>query len=278
MRDLHIDFVREDNRLNAVPDDRHLDHFRPMSNRISTGPTLRLAYHQVLPADATYLYQATCRQLDSHLRYITSEIERGSEPQITFDDGHASCFIHALPLLQQHARRAIFFVVTSWTGTKRGYMRPTELRELCGLDHEVQSHSLSHAMLTQCSDEELRAELLDSKQQLEDILGREVDAISIPYGRWNLRIMQAIGEAGYRRVYTSDHQYEVDYRGGIKIFGRIMITRTTSVAHLQRWSQPSPMDIVLAKVQRVSKHAARFALGETFYHRLWCWLARFEQD
>jgi peptidoglycan/xylan/chitin deacetylase (PgdA/CDA1 family) len=265
-------------RLNAVPDDSHLVHFRPMSNGSSTRPVLRLAYHQVLPADATYLYQATCRQLDSHLRYIASEIERGSAPQITFDDGHESCFIHALPLLQQHARRAIFFVVTSWTGTKRGYMRPAELRELCGLDHEVQSHSLSHAMLTQCSDEELRAELFDSKQKLEDILGREVDAISIPYGRWNLRIMKAIGHAGYRRVYTSDRTYQVGYRGGIKVFGRIMVTRTTSVGHLQRWSQPSRMDMALAKLERIGKRSVRFAVGESFYHWLWCRLAHFEQD
>jgi peptidoglycan/xylan/chitin deacetylase (PgdA/CDA1 family) len=71
--------------------------------------------------------------------------------------------------------------------------------ELRGLD--VGSHGVSHAHLTRLSDDELRRELVDSKQRIEDELGRACVDFAYPYGEHDDRVRAAVRAAGYERAY-----------------------------------------------------------------------------
>lgn len=73
-------------------------------------------------------------------------------------------------------------------------------------DVEVGSHGVTHAHLTRLSDEELRRELVDSKQEIEDELGRACPHFAYPYGEHDERVRSAVRAAGYERAYglTSD--------------------------------------------------------------------------
>jgi peptidoglycan/xylan/chitin deacetylase (PgdA/CDA1 family) len=71
-----------------------------------------------------------------------------------------------------------------------------ELREL-----DVGSHGVTHAHLTRLSDTELRRELVDSKQQIEDELGCACPDFAYPYGEHDERVRAAVRAAGYERAY-----------------------------------------------------------------------------
>src|SRR5262245_50975256 len=105
--------------------------------------TLVLTYHRVTAEPSSYLYSVTRDRLDAHLA-VVGELRdgggaTGASPQVTFDDGHRSNYVHGLDLLQKHAVRATFFVTAGWIGAREGFMSWPELREFVSLGHEVQA-------------------------------------------------------------------------------------------------------------------------------------------
>jgi peptidoglycan/xylan/chitin deacetylase (PgdA/CDA1 family) len=66
------------------------------------------------------------------------------------------------------------------------------------------SHSLTHARLTRCNAEQLRAEVMDSKKMIEDQIGRSVNHFCYPYGDFDQRIQQMVQEAGYHTACTTE--------------------------------------------------------------------------
>jgi peptidoglycan/xylan/chitin deacetylase (PgdA/CDA1 family) len=68
----------------------------------------------------------------------------------------------------------------------------------------IGSHGIDHRDLAALSSEDLRRELLVSRVRLSAICARSVDAIGIPFGSYNSRVLRAIAEAGYTEAYTSD--------------------------------------------------------------------------
>jgi peptidoglycan/xylan/chitin deacetylase (PgdA/CDA1 family) len=77
-----------------------------------------------------------------------------------------------------------------------------ELRALAEGGVEIQSHGVSHAHLTRLSDVDLRAELVDSKTEIEDELRRPCDELAYPYGEHDERVRAAARAAGYSRAFA----------------------------------------------------------------------------
>lgn len=71
-----------------------------------------------------------------------------------------------------------------------------ELGVLADEGHEIGSHSVSHALLPQVSDAQLREELGDSKRVLEEKLG-PVETFCYPNGDHDARVRRFAREAGY---------------------------------------------------------------------------------
>lgn len=128
---------------------------------------------------------------------------------ITFDDGFESVYAVAYPALRQRGLSAIVYIPTAsigktitWNERLAVRLEPVmtagQIKELANDCFEIGSHTVSHPMLTKLSDEDLRRELIDSKQLLEDITGREVTSLSYPYGDYDQRVLDACLEAGYR--------------------------------------------------------------------------------
>ena len=138
---------------------------------------------------------------------------------VTFDDAYASV-ANALPTLRRLGIPATIFVCTDLARdggrleiseldrvSDRDELRTLtwdELRELAKDDLiEVGSHTRSHAHLPALSDEELRSELRDSKQAIEDELGRPAPFIGYPFGEHDLRVREATAAAGYEAGFAA---------------------------------------------------------------------------
>lgn len=138
---------------------------------------------------------------------------------VTFDD--AFCNVNAvLPALRRLGVRVTIFACTSFAEDGRAFYVPElrgrlparheelttmawdALRELAGQGVEIGSHTVSHPHLTQLADAELRAELVESKQRLEDELGQQCRVLAYPYGDDDARVHAAARAAGYDAAFS----------------------------------------------------------------------------
>jgi peptidoglycan/xylan/chitin deacetylase (PgdA/CDA1 family) len=122
---------------------------------------------------------------------------------ITFDDGCESDWVIAAPRLLECGFGATFYVVSRWIGRRAGFLTPAQLRELASAGFEVGSHSATHAFLTDLDPAALRRELTESKDEIENMIGRPVTHLSCPGGRANRRVADGAREAGYESMATS---------------------------------------------------------------------------
>ena len=121
---------------------------------------------------------------------------------LTFDDANASDFEIALPALRERKLRGIFFVITSRLD-RAGSLSTAQLRALAA-EMEVGSHGIDHVDWRKQPDQQLEVELAGSKLLLEDCIGQTVTAASIPFGRYDSRVLSAARRAAYLRVFSTD--------------------------------------------------------------------------
>jgi peptidoglycan/xylan/chitin deacetylase (PgdA/CDA1 family) len=129
-------------------------------------------------------------------------LQEGPDLLLTFDDGGISNRALAAQLLGARGLRAHFFVCSGLVG-RPGFLGPQDLRALAAAGHAIGSHGCSHVALTELSAQALRTELVRSKAELEQLLGRPCTEISLPYGARSERVLSAAREAGYETVFTS---------------------------------------------------------------------------
>jgi len=134
---------------------------------------------------------------------------------ITFDDGYATVYEHALPVLESRGWRATVFVVSGrigsdniWPG-QAASVAPArllswdQLRALNRAGWEVGAHSQTHADLTRLEDGPLAEEVSGAKAALEGGLREEVRAFAYPYGAYDRRVRASV-EAVYPAACTTD--------------------------------------------------------------------------
>jgi peptidoglycan/xylan/chitin deacetylase (PgdA/CDA1 family) len=78
-----------------------------------------------------------------------------------------------------------------------------QAREMDSSGLEVASHTVSHPILTNVTDEQLARELSESKERLQVILGHQVDSFCYPNGGQDGRVRRAVERAGYRCAVTT---------------------------------------------------------------------------
>ena len=127
---------------------------------------------------------------------------------ITFDDGYASVYRHAYPLLLERGLPATLFIYTDFIGSGDALSWPQmESMRASGLI-DIQAHSKTHGNLTLRGADESDAayrQRLDAEFRLPRVLierhldetGAKVDFFAYPYGDANEAVMQAMRRRGY---------------------------------------------------------------------------------
>lgn len=183
-------------------------------NRVRLGLRL-LMYHAVgtrIKEDTLGIYSVNPKLFEQHIkslteyRYackvgLTSGDYKGEELKIavTFDDGYSDNLYTAAPVLLKYNIPFTVFAVASFIKSNSPeYMNASELRELSEYPGvTIGSHGDSHKPLAMCDDNELQAELLNSRRYLEDVIGKPVNAISYPHGSVDMRVRDFAEKAGY---------------------------------------------------------------------------------
>jgi peptidoglycan/xylan/chitin deacetylase (PgdA/CDA1 family) len=71
-------------------------------------------------------------------------------------------------------------------------------------DVEIGSHTVHHVRLSRATEEEVRFELQESKQSIEDKTGQRCDMFCFPNGDWSMKDVELLRETGYVSAVTSD--------------------------------------------------------------------------
>ena len=183
---------------------------------------------------------------------------------ITFDDGSESDLIAAAPALKERGFNATFYVVPAFLG-ERGYLSECQLRELSDLGFEIGSHSMSHAFLTDLDADRLQVEIAGAKDRLEQLIGRRVDHLACPGGRWNRHVSQVAALAGYRSVATSRIAANPALADSFRL-ARLVVERDTTMSEFEDTCFARRL---LARQVRVAfLAAAKGALGNRAYEKV----------
>jgi peptidoglycan/xylan/chitin deacetylase (PgdA/CDA1 family) len=168
--------------------------------------------------------------------YLMGE-KSGRVVGITFDDGYRNNLENALPVLKQQGFTATCYGVSGLIGGTniwdKGVVDEKPLMSLqnwqqwhaSGMD--VGSHTRSHAKLIELSAQDARAEIFNSKLELEQALGCEVKHFCYPYGWYRPEHAQMVREAGYFTA-TTTHRGRVHVGDDPHALQRIMVARATN--------------------------------------------------
>jgi peptidoglycan/xylan/chitin deacetylase (PgdA/CDA1 family) len=155
--------------------------------------------------------------------WVTHYVGRGLRPPpspvvrptlLTFDDGLANLHTYALPILEQERVPALIFLVagrvggvTDWEAEPRWrenrLLTWEQIREMQERGVTFGSHALTHPHLPALPECEWRRELVESKQVLEQGLGRPVETLAYPYGDFSPALAAGALEAGYRACFST---------------------------------------------------------------------------
>lgn len=137
---------------------------------------------------------------------------------LSFDDACRNLLDDVLPLIESRHIPVTIFAPSgivegdglfSWRAALHGGRNAMTVEELkrAALIHEVTvgSHTVTHAHMARCSDEELQSETAGSRRALEAITGGSVFYFAYPYGELSGREREHLIRAGYRFAATTDN-------------------------------------------------------------------------
>ena len=241
----------------------------------SPASLLFLLYHEVRTGSSEYSYVIDSASFKNHLDlYVRLRQVNTVWPELTFDDGHISNLELAVPILQSRNLTARFFITVGWTGTKSGFMGWPELRSLHEAGQSIGAHGWTHTLLTHLNDQDLAAELSNSRLTLEDKLGTSITTMSLPGGRYDRRVLAACERAGFTQVYTSVPKTESPALG--TTVGRLNILGNMQPEWIAKLFEPHSQVLASLRRKHRVKETAKSLLGDMLYEKLWARVNRQE--
>lgn len=120
---------------------------------------------------------------------------------ITIDDGYKDTLLASEELTKLQIPFTIYMVVSELD--RPGFLTKQDLRSLHNNPFcTIGSHTMTHPYLTRICESDMLYEVLDSKKELENILGDPVEHFSFPYGDRNRKITDFVRK-NYKFVATS---------------------------------------------------------------------------
>jgi peptidoglycan/xylan/chitin deacetylase (PgdA/CDA1 family) len=219
-------------KLAATPADRHRDGIDREAGGevgVTASPTWQslpvLMYHSVSTVsgplrDLAVPPERLAEQLDALARAgyrlvglsealdLLTAGSAGPLVAVTFDDGYRDFLAEGVPALHRTGARATLYASVghlgeqaSWLGREAAAFGPMltwdELAEVATAGVEIGSHGLLHHPLEVLPPAQLRAEILRSRDELEQRLQTPVRSCAYPHGYHGRRVRDAVAAAGH---------------------------------------------------------------------------------
>jgi len=133
---------------------------------------------------------------------IVSEITKDEgQIQLTFDDGFLGIYDN-IRVINELDVPVKLFIITSYIG-KPSHLDKSQLVELSNNPLiTIGSHTHSHRRLSTLNKDELRYELIYSKEILEGLIDDDVNDLCYPEGKFDCRVISYAKQVGYINQYS----------------------------------------------------------------------------
>ncbi len=221
----------------------------------------------------------TAIDFDDYVKIRSGQAKLPSKPVIiTFDDGYVSNYTMGFPVLRRLGLKATIFVPPEPDDYTRGkvldvdgFVSAEQIREMSDGGISIQSHTLTHCVLTDLDDLSAMHELTESRNLLSQITGRPVEHIAIPRAGYSRHIAGLVAAAGYKTA-CCNNKGSANGRSSLLALPRIVVERDMSMADFARCLAPRGAAIlrIVGNIKRIPEFlgGARFAVAvrRRLYH------------
>lgn len=214
-----------------------------MYHQIDVPPPRGTALRGLIVAPSSFAWQMRMLRLMDYKGLSMRDLEpylrgdrQGKVVGITFDDGYQNNLVHALPALKANGFTATCYGVSSMVGginawdagkvAQKPLMTQQDWLTWQGAGMDVGSHTQTHANLQELPDEAARQQIVQSKDELQQVLGTEVRHFCYPYGWFKPEHEDMVRAAGYVTA-TSTRRGRAQAGDNPYALNRIMVARAT---------------------------------------------------
>ncbi|OGY64848.1 MAG: hypothetical protein A3A04_01915 [Candidatus Harrisonbacteria bacterium RIFCSPLOWO2_01_FULL_40_28] len=174
----------------------------------------------------------------------TTSTDRFNEGLVTlhFDDGWKSIYDNAIPILNKAGIKSTQYIVSHRLTGFSGYVNKEEVLDMQAKGHEIGSHTETHQHLTALSEDDMRKEILDSRDDLLLIGASPVRTFAYPFGDYNSNTDSIIRNSRY---YTSARTSNAGFNTKTTdkfLLERQPVTVNTSASQIKSWIDTSLYD------------------------------------
>jgi peptidoglycan/xylan/chitin deacetylase (PgdA/CDA1 family) len=119
---------------------------------------------------------------------------------LTFDDGYEDFYTNAFPILQKYGWTATVNIITGKIGGD--YMTWPQLKSLSAAGIDIASHTVDHLALAKLTPTQQEAQIMNSKNILQNELGIKIYSICFPSGSYNATTLALVKASGYLGATT----------------------------------------------------------------------------
>ena len=146
--------------------------------------------------------------IDQVLSFLNNDIPIPKKSVlITLDDGYEDNYTNAFPILKELGLKATIFVITGNLNKDKEKLTIAQIKYMNKNGIDIESHTVNHDDLSMLPYKDQLNTLKASKDELENILGRKVNCLAYPYGKYNNVTAKAAQEAGYQMAFTVHQGY-----------------------------------------------------------------------
>jgi peptidoglycan/xylan/chitin deacetylase (PgdA/CDA1 family) len=183
---------------------------------------------------------------------------------ITFDDGYLSTYTMAFPEIKKHGLKATIFVPLipdeyshrTIEGVD-SFLTQTQILEMAEHKISIQSHTLTHCVLSTLNDEEALYELTESRRQISNLTGRPTEHIAIPRAGYSQRVRKLVKKAGYKSA-CCNNKGAANNCSDLLALPRIVVERDMNISDFARCLTPwtSVMLRIIGNIKRIPERIA----------------------
>ena len=212
--------LREVNNIIKNKDEKNVD----IINTKSTIKILMFGYHQIRDNKSTdgpktkmfitkpetfekemkFLYDKgystiTTTDYINYLKTGKADFNLDKSFILTFDDGYASQYTNAFPILKKYNFIATFFIYSDCIDKYPACMTSVQIKDLAANGMKIANHTLHHAYLPKYSDETIKAEIEINQQKIIDMVGTSSveNVVAYPYGGVDTRVENIVRSLEY---------------------------------------------------------------------------------
>lgn len=171
----------------------------------------------------------TSIDLDSLVAIMEGRMAGPLKPVVlTFDDNNLNAYEAGVPLMEKYGITATFYQIADKLDSATTIDREKTL-DLLRRGFDIQSHTMTHRVLTGLSVEQMDWELKESKRILEELTGKPINHVAYPGTAHNATVRERTKLAGYVTGTLMDPRYVTEGADYYKL-PRIMMTDETNLS------------------------------------------------